>query len=345
MKSGRRTVTLFLVMLLFATSSLTGQKTNADLTELSLEELMGEDIFPMNVMGSHIHAKGEWMIGYRYMPMKMTEFMDGKEHISPDRILDSYMMTPTSMTMDMHMFEVMYGLSDDLTVMLMLPYKSMSMTSKTKIGAQFSTQSKGVGDIQLMAHYSFFWHDPHRLILMMSAGLPTGSIDNRGDTPLGDSQRLPYPMQSGYGTVSVSPGLTYLGQSEKWIWGGHVMAKMGLGENANEYRLGNKYHLMGILTRKITEWLSLTTRIDGHIGDNISGADAELNAAMSPPSDPQNHGGTMAHFQFSFDLYLPGGALGGSRFSIETGVPFYHDLDGPQMDEHQSFILVYTYTF
>ncbi len=330
---------------LFISSMVAQEKQDQDLTELSLEELMVLDIFPMNVMGSHIHPKGEWMLGYRYMPMDMTKMREGESHISQEDVLKSFMVTPTRMEMKMHMFEVMYGVTDDLTMMVMVPYKDLAMDHLTRTGKTFTTRSKGVGDIRIMAHYSAFWRDPHRLILMLSAGIPTGNINARDNTPLGDDQRLPYPMQLGYGTFSLIPGITYLAQTEKWIWGGHAMGLFGIGQNDHQYQVGDKIHFMGILTRKITEWLNLTGRLDGHLWNNYSGADPELNPMLIPVADPKKQGGKMVHFQFSFDVYLPQGLLQGNRFSFETGVPVFHDLTGPQMEEHQSFIFVWTTTF
>ena len=37
------------------------------------------------------------------------------------------MVAPTSMDMEMHMFNVMYGITDEITAMVMVPYISKSM--------------------------------------------------------------------------------------------------------------------------------------------------------------------------------------------------------------------------
>ena len=47
------------------------QELPSDLTELSLEQLMNLTTFSVNVLGTHTHLQGEWMIGYRYILMEM----------------------------------------------------------------------------------------------------------------------------------------------------------------------------------------------------------------------------------------------------------------------------------
>jgi len=44
-----------------------------DFSELSIEELMNVEVIknPVSALTSHIHKKGEWMVGYHYMYMDM----------------------------------------------------------------------------------------------------------------------------------------------------------------------------------------------------------------------------------------------------------------------------------
>ena len=47
------------------------QETPEDLTDLTLEELMELDVLFVNVLGTHTHLAGEWMIGYKFKLMRM----------------------------------------------------------------------------------------------------------------------------------------------------------------------------------------------------------------------------------------------------------------------------------
>src|SRR5678816_3975304 len=53
-----------------------------DLTGLSLEALLHEEITPINVLGSHTHPKGTFMIGYRYMYTDMSHNQAGTRDVS-----------------------------------------------------------------------------------------------------------------------------------------------------------------------------------------------------------------------------------------------------------------------
>jgi len=74
---------------------------------------------PIGVMGDHTHEVGEVMFSYRYMVMDMDGLIDGSDSISrADVFAEGFAVTPTEMTMEMHMFGLMYAWSDELTLML-----------------------------------------------------------------------------------------------------------------------------------------------------------------------------------------------------------------------------------
>ena len=59
---------------------------------------------PISIMGDHTHVKGGWMVSYRYMRMDMDDMRRGTDRISSGEVFaDGYVVTPESMTMDMHM--------------------------------------------------------------------------------------------------------------------------------------------------------------------------------------------------------------------------------------------------
>src|SRR3954470_15842592 len=78
-----------------------------DLTSLSLETLLHEEITPINVLGSHTHPKGTFMLGYRYMYMDMNHNQNGTHDVSEAEVLSQYPVVHTRMTMQMHMAELM----------------------------------------------------------------------------------------------------------------------------------------------------------------------------------------------------------------------------------------------
>ena len=114
---------------------------------------------PLGVMGDHTHNKGEFMASYRYMHMKMDGMRNSDNELPTSEVLNNYMMSPVSMTMDMHMLGAMYAPSDKVMIMAMLNYlqNNMDITGMMMMmEMNFSTESSGIGDVQLNAMYQFF---------------------------------------------------------------------------------------------------------------------------------------------------------------------------------------------
>lgn len=62
-------------------------------------------------------------------------------------------------------------------------------------------------------------------------------------------------MQLGSGTWCLLPGLTLLGQAAGFSWGAQRVALVRLGENDNDYSLGDRFNLTGCITRAWTpDW-------------------------------------------------------------------------------------------
>lgn len=287
---------------------------------------------PISVMGDHTHGRGEWMFSYRYMFMDMDGNRDGTDSLSTREVLEQFPVTPVEMSMEMHMLGAMYAPTDNLTLMVMAPYISKEMDHVTRTGVNFTTNSEGFGDIKTTALYKIFDQDRQRLHLHFGLSFPTGSIEERDDTPAGDDQILPYPMQIGSGTFDLLPGITYLGQSDQGSWGAQALTTLRLGENSNDYRLGNQLQLTGWIARNWTDWLSTSIRLKGMTWGNIDGADERLNPMMIPTADPDRRGGTQLNLGLGVNLYAPRGNLKGSRLAMEFELPLYRSLDGPQLE-------------
>ena len=294
---------------------------------------------PLGVMRDHVHEKGEFMISYRYMFMSMDGNRDGTDDLSIDDVLADFMVSPEDMTMEMHMIGVMYAPSNDLTLMAMFPFVSKEMDHVTRMDTRFTTNSGGLGDIKLSGLYQILDRDRQTIHLNLGFSVPTGSIDERDDTPAGDDVILPYPMQIGSGTVDLRPGITYLGQSDNWSWGAQANTVLRLGENDRGYSVGNRYQLTGWTARKLNDNLSLSLRLDGETRENYDGADSALNPAVIPTADPDLRGGTRLDLGLGLNVYFPEGFLPGGRLATEFEFPIYQSLDGPQLETDWQFTI------
>ena len=313
------------------------QKLPEDVTEISLEELMSIDLIPVDVLGSHIHLKGEFMVGYRFMHTRMREEGHHDE--------EHFMITPTNMNMQMHMLEFMYGVSDKLTVMVMLPYSIHSMDHVTQSEQHFSTTSKGLGDVQFMSHYAFSRGLSNHWIAGLGASLPTGSINKKDATPMGENQQLPYPMQLGSGTVNLHAGLTFIHQRDDWSIGVHADGQFSLMENRNQYRLGNAFHGGAWISWRLLDWIAPTLHFDSHVTGDVDGADPALNPHMTPTADPHLQGEFHMSLVPIINFYAPHGVLEGHRLSLQATLPIQHAGHGIPLEAGRAITLGWLWTF
>jgi len=321
-----------------------GKPTPQDLTSVPLEDLLHEEVTPINVLGSHTHLKNGFMAGYRYMYMEMNHNQSGTHDVSEQEVLAKYPVVHTSMSMQMHMAELMYAPSDNLTLMVMVPYLDNTMHHLTDTGERPTARSAGIGDVEFMGLYNILG-DPramqgHRLVLNGGFTGPSGSID---ETSKG--KQLEYSMQLGSGTWDILPGFTYLGESEHFAWGGQALFTVRSGFNDRDYRLGNKYRLSAWLDYKVVDWFGPSLRLDWHAWDKIHGADPALDPARNPAFDANKQAGERLDFLAGLNFYVPRGLFKGTRLSIEGGVPIYQNIVGPNMAVDWMITAACSYTF
>ncbi len=300
---------------------------------------------PIGVMGDHMHKKGEWMISYRFMKMNMKDNYHDSDKVSDAAVLQDFMIVPLDMTMNMHMFGVMYAISDKITLMGMLNYTTLSMDHLTRPGVVFTTESSSLADSKLTALYQLFSKNRQSIHLNAGISIPTGSQDNRDATPMGENQKLPYPMQIGSGTLDFLPGITYLGQADKLSWGAQVAAVLRTGENDEGYTFGNKANFTTWIAYRWLDWVSTSLRLNGNSTGKIDGADADLNPMMVQTANPDNFGGEQLFASLGANFQLPAGIFSGTRIGLEYALPVYQNLNGPQLGINNNFTLGIQYSF
>ncbi len=330
-----------------------------------------QDHAPIGVMADHRHKTGEVMFSYRFMRMDMEGSRIGTEEVSPDSIVTTVpnrffgapgqpptlRVVPLDMTMDMHMFGAMYGLTDRLTLMGMTSYISKDMDHVTYRGGMgttvlggFTTMSEGFGDTSLTAIYGLDdGSRPERqLNASLGLSLPTGSITetDRILTPMGGtpSPRLPYAMQLGTGSYDLLPAVTFRDVAGKTGYGAQASARVCLSENDEGYCLGDRFEATAWVSREPAPWISISARLKGSTQGEIDGRDPNIMAPVQT-ADPGNYGGTVLEALAGVNLAGQTGALKGHRVAAEIGVPLYRDLNGPQMETDLTFTVGYQISF
>lgn len=291
---------------------------------------------PIGVMGDHLHHKSEAMLSYRYMAMDMRPNYVGSDEVTPRSQLSRpgtgpYQIMPLDMQTEMHMIGLMYAPSDEVTLAFMLPIIDKTMDHLTAMGTQFTTATNGIGDFKFGGLVKLYEQENVKghLNLMMSA--PTGSIEETGFVaPAGRVIRLPYPMQLGSGTWDFRPGVTFLGQKGDFSWGSQLLGTVRLGENSEDYALGNDITgtIWGAL--RLSDSLSTSLRLSGTSWGDIDGRDLRIMGPV-PTADPAIQGGERIDLFYGVNYLFQNGALKGHRLAVEAGKPLYQDLDGPRL--------------
>ncbi len=286
---------------------------------------------PISVMGDHYHKKGEFMLSYRYMPMWMKGNLSSSSDISNAAIFQNFMVAPQKMRMDMHMLGAMYAPSDKLTVMVMGNYIKNSMDLQMMSGMTFSTESSGFGDISLGAIYKILNKKRQSVHANFGLSIPTGDIDQRGDTPMMSNAQLAYPMQLGSGTWDPYFGATYLGQADTFSWGAQTLYKVRLGDNSENYSFGNKFDLTGWFAYKLSKNVSVSASASYMNIGSISGSDADLNPMMMPLFNSANSGRNQLDLGLGANYYIAEGTFKDLRFGAEFKFPISQSVTGIQM--------------
>ncbi len=304
---------------------------------------------PIGVMGDHTHNKGEFMFSYRYMRMFMDKNRDGTDNVSDNEVLQDFVVTPTEMTTQMHMFGAMYGLNDTVTLMAMFPYVMKSMEHKNRAGVKFKTNASGIGDIKLASLWRLYAFEmpsigAHRFHLQTGMSLPSGDIKPRDNTPLGNNSLLPYPMRLGSGTVDMLPGLTYTGVKHDVSWGFQAKGRIPLGYNQQGYQEGKRYDLNSWGAYRWADWISTSARFNWKQWFNIKREDGQLPTTIGPANTPivptaetDLRGGKRLDLLGGINILFPDFKGLENHLNVEAGAPIYQDLDGPQLKQSYSF--------
>ena len=370
-----KTIKNYLLAYLFLAMGLSafGQTPPVDLANMSLGDLLNAKIIRSYADHAAFKTGGQGApLGYldssrfhfstSYVKVRFDGYMDGTDDLSLGEVLLSggtqtdknFPIVPTVITQEATQFKTAYTLSEQITLSLSIPYiRQSSEHISNKDGfEEFTIVSEGLGDIETAISWFKQLDNNNHLLLSLGISLPTGSIDETGDTPgPGRDNQLPYTMQLGSGTYDIKPSINYFGVAGDWTYGADLNMTLRTGKNDRDYRLGNVYQA-GIWTRyALTDWIQPSFRIDGVVWDKISGKDTDL--PYNPVTDrypaavvkPDNFGGTKLLALVGLRLKDPRGRLENTFLEFEAGAPFYQDLNGPQPSEDWRFSASFVLSF
>ncbi len=284
--------------------------------------------------GSHSHG-GMWMLDYKFEYTQMNDMLDTTTKVTAEEVIlptssggkYGFMMAPTDMSMQMHMFMLMYH-GDKFMGMVMAHYMSMEMGMLASDGTKSTMKTSGIGDTIVSAAFP----GPFHLNFDVGVSIPTGSIDERGPmqhsaTFTDPDSKYPYSMQLGSGTYDLIQGIRYEDASDAFGWGAGYQYKGRFQKNDNDYKLGDEIRVNTWLRWSFMANYSVTGKLQWLSIGQIEGEDKELNAAMSPDMDAEATGGR----RLDLGVAVRYETDSMTSVTLEFAKPLYQNLWGPQM--------------
>lgn len=296
---------------------------------------------PAGVMYEHLHRQGEWMVGYRAMFQRSDDLRHGGSDVGLGDLADQgYSVAPTNMTMTMHMLDIMYAPTDDLTLMLMPQYMTMDMTMTPaglshhdSHGMPVHTEShshgvSALGDTVMAALFRLGRVANQEFIGTLGVSAPTGDVHKKNP----NGTFMHYGMQVGTGTWDLLPSFTYLGRDDALTWGAQAGAALRLEDrNKAGFAFGERYHLTGWSAWRFAPWISASARLQYTKEGDIDGHFDGPHNHASPADRQPNYGGEWTEVGLGINTAMQSGTFGGMRIAAEYVFPLRDHYRGYQL--------------
>ncbi|WP_051687281.1 hypothetical protein [Microbulbifer sp. HZ11] len=302
----------------------------------TLPVYLPESHAPAGIMADHLHRQGEWMLGYRYMRETFSGLYSGSQKTSTAAAGHAgYAMVPTGMTMEMHMLDIMYAVSDSLTLMFMPQTMSMDMTmAMTGTGhdhtggmdamnamggmnhdmTMHASHSHGTGDTVFAGLFRLADTGNYKLHGTLGVSAPTGDVNLKN----ADGTYVHYGMQLGSGTWDLMPSLTYTGGHERLSWGAQTSARLPLqDENDSGFSFGERYGATAWSAYRLADWVSVSARLGYTKQHDINGHYNGPHNHASPSDLQGNYGGEFVDAALGANLVPQSGPFAGVRLGVE----------------------------
>ena len=296
-----------------------------------------DGVAPIGVFGDRTLASGALELTAIYSSSDHLGIRFGTEVVSIDQTLDLFDVAPLSLATELLEVRLGLGLTDRLTLAGRIGIVSKERQQVTT-DQFFIIEVSDVSDTEV--HLLWEVTNPGgavRAHLQGGLSLPTGSIEESADVSGIRTGVLPYDMQTGAGVVGALPGATAAVQNEVGTVGGQIMGRIYFGENDRGWRPGNAVEFNGWASYKVSDYVSVTARVNAIGWDAIDGFDAELNPFRDPGELGSSYAGERVNLPVGLNIYIPTGPLAGHRLSFEWVANVHEDLDGPWLAADDGF--------
>lgn len=276
-------------------------------------------------------------VSYSFEHVHLQGLLRRDDGISPSEVFATsflpYDRTPRSLDVTEHTIMLAYAPHPRVTLVLEVPILVKQLETQFETGQRTERQTQGLGDIGLMVVLPFIRKGNENSHVHLGLNVPSGN-----DRLRADGSRSPYDLQLGNGTVDFEWGWTYTGEMDWLSWGGQGIGYHPLGRNSQHYREGSRFDVSIWSGARLYQGLSLSLRLAWQKQNNISGNDRNFLpiATINDPSlNSKARGGSQLSVNPGLTLEVP--RLANQRIALEIGIPFYQDVDGPQLQRDWSF--------
>ena len=290
---------------------------------------------PIGVFGDHTLPAGKAFISYRYLQNSFDQNFVGSHRTGPPT---SYPYAPTSMLQNSQVALFEYGATQDFTVMAYLPFQSTAINSDSASG-NYKATFTNPGDVRIQGLLVVGRGDRSQSHINFGLNIPVGFLEQAsigGSNPPQPSQtapNLPYQIRTSSGTYDLLFGYTYRKQMDNWTFGGQANAVVPTGKNTLNYEVGNQVQLTTWASRRWTDCISTSARLDAHWLGDMRGYDPRLNTSLSPMNQANAQARQYLNGLLGVNYLLtrPEHRIPEQRLFIESGVPLYQWVQGQQL--------------
>lgn len=280
--------------------ALTGQaeQPTADLASMDLQQLLqvsiGDPVRPRQAEGADLpsleelaaqdlpggEGLGKLVVAYHYRHILSEGYRRGRNDLTDQQVLGLYPVVPVEITQEAHILSVGWLAGENWSIQATVPFVRQSTYHLSTKVAPFTLDSEGIGDVSVESHHAWTGREGARTYVGIGLGLPTGTIEAKGDTPRGPNSQLPYAMQLGSGTFDFKPSLGWSKQvGSNGVMGVDLTSAIRLGKNDRDYSLGDRAEIDVWYSHNVTDWLRLRPEVDVMWWGEIDGQDPEVTSA------------------------------------------------------------------
>jgi hypothetical protein len=206
-------------------------------------------------------------------------------------------------------------------------------TSRIPLGLSY-TGTKGFSDLTTSGVLKIYDDQINRIQIVTGFAYPlssdTQNISLLQSNATYSNERAFYSLQPGSRTFDYLPGASYVGAAFPWSWGLSYRGRIPLSNNSQGWRFGDLHEFNSWVGYNYFPAVTSTIRLSNTLQGRIQGHDPQISGG-SVPTDPNFYGGYLT--EIFGGITIDGALIQHKEFSIEieSGVPIYQNLNGPQI--------------